>query len=85
MNDDVVNDILKSFDMSQDTTLEFKEVCGFTFVFKKKVISFRGRVSSAEIKPLGIIYDENGEYYFAPLYRSVNINRVVKEYAENYC
>lgn len=85
MNDDVFNDILKSFELTQDTTLEFKEVYGFTFVFKKKVISFRGSVSSAEIKPLGIIYNESGEYYFAPLYRTVNINQVVKEYTETYC
>ncbi|MBR4448317.1 hypothetical protein [Methanobrevibacter sp.] len=83
MSDDVLENIMKRFDVNQDVTLEFKELCGFTFVFKKKVITFRDYIS-AEIKPLGIIYDENGEYYFAPLYRSVNLNRVVKEYMENY-
>lgn len=83
MSDDVLENIMKRFEVNQDVTLEFKELYGFTFVFKKKVITFRNNIS-AEIKPLGIIYDENGEYYFAPLYRRVNINQVVREYVENY-
>lgn len=83
MSDNLLENIMKRFDVNQNVTLEFKELYGFTFVFKKKIITFRNHIS-AEIKPLGIIYDENGEYYFAPLYRSVNISQVVKEYVKNY-
>ena len=84
MSDNVFEEIGKKFEVVQDTTVEFKKLYGFTFVFKKRIIKFRNEAISAEIKPLGIIYDENGEYYFAPLYRRANINQVVKEYVENY-
>lgn len=80
MSDNVFEEIGKIFEITQDTSIEFKKMYGFTFVFKKRIISFRDEISSAEIKPLGIIYDENGEYYFAPIHRSVNISEVVKEY-----
>ena len=82
MRDEVFNEIGEIFEVRQDTTIEFRKLYGFTFVFKKRIITFRNQVSSAEIRPLGIIYDENGEYYFAPLYRSVNINDVVREYVK---
>ena len=82
MSDDIFKDIEKMFEVNQDTIIEFKRLYGFTFVFKTKIITFHDSISSAEIKPLGIIYDEKGEYYFAPLHRSVNISRVVKEYVD---
>lgn len=83
MSDEAITDILKIFEVNQNITIEFKKAYGFTFVFKKRIITFHDHIS-AEIKPLGIIYDENGEYYFAPLYRSVNINQVVYEYVKRY-
>ena len=42
----------------------------------------KGRISSASIAPVGIIYEENGQYYLAPLDEAVNINETVKEYVE---
>lgn len=83
MSDDVIGDILSIFEITQNTAIEFKELYGFTFVFKTKIFEIRGNVTSAEIKPLGIIYDENGEYYFAPLYKSVNMNEIAKEYVNH--
>ncbi|MBQ2666184.1 hypothetical protein [Methanobrevibacter sp.] len=80
---DIFEEIGEIFEIAQDTGIEFKEICGFTFVFKTRTVMFRGKVSAFEMKPLGIIYDENGEYYFAPLYRKVNLEAVVKEYV-NY-
>ena len=73
-------DIEKLFKISIDSTIEFKEVCGFTFVFEKRIITFRGKISSAEIWPLGIIYDENKKHYFAPLDEHVDVDRVVEAY-----
>ena len=84
MKDNVFEEIGKKFEVIQDETVEFKKLYGFTFVFKKRIIKFRNEAISAEIKPLGIIYDENGEYYFAPIHRSVNLNEVVREYVKNY-
>ena len=79
MSDNILKDI---FEIRQENQYEFKKVFGFTFVFKKRILYFRDNVASAEISPLGIIYDENGEYYFAPIRRSVNISEVVKEYVK---
>ena len=82
MSDNVLEEIRETFGITQETIIEFKELYGFTFVFKKRILYFRDYVASAEISPLGIIYDENGEYYFAPIHRSVNISEVVKEYVK---
>ena len=84
MRDEIFNELGEIFKVRQDTTIELKELYGFTFVFKKRVIGFRDKGFSAEISPLGIIYDENGQYYFAPLHRSVNMNEVVREYVKSF-
>ena len=82
MSDNVLEEIGKIFEITQERSIEFKQMYGFTFVFKKRLIFFRDEISSAEISPLGIIYEENGEYYFAPIHRSVNIGEVVREYVK---
>lgn len=82
MKDKVFDEIIGIFEITEDTHIEFKEIYGFTFVFMTKIVTFRNRISSAEIQPAGIIYEENGEYYFAPLYRADNIDEIVKEYVE---
>ncbi len=61
---------------------EFREVCGFTFAFKKEAIHIKGQISSAEIKPIAIIYEENGEYYLAALDIVEQIDEVIKEFVE---
>ena len=78
--------ILKSledlFDMKHETTFEFKKVCGFTFVFVKNIITSRESITSAEIRPAGIIYEENDEYYFAPLHKVDNIEPIIREFVK---
>lgn len=58
----------------------FSEVCGFTFAFKEEFAIVRGNVTSAMIEPVGIIYEENGEYFFAPLAEMYELDEIIKEY-----
>ncbi len=75
--------IFESFvKIEENHEYEFKKLYGFTFVFKKSVTCINDRISSAEIKPVGIIYEENGEYYFAPIDVIDKIEAVVKEFVE---
>ena len=61
---------------------QFREVYGFTFVFKKEICLINDKITSAEIKPIGIIYEENGEYYLAPIDVVYEIEEVVKEFVK---
>lgn len=61
---------------------QFREVCGFTFAFKKEAILINNQFSSGEIKPIAIIYEENGEYLLAPLDVVDEINEVVKQFVQ---
>lgn len=70
------------FDFKIDTEYHFKTLYGLTFVFKNEIASVRDSVSSASIIPMGIIYRENDEYYFAPLDETYQINEIVKEFVE---
>ncbi len=82
MSDDLFDDLREIFDITQDVKIEFKDDYGLTFVFESKMNMIRNSVVSAEIKPLGIIHKENGEYYFAPLDEMVNIEEIIKEYVK---
>lgn len=68
----------------ETSEIEFKKLYGFTFVFEKNTVTINDNISSAEIKPVGIIYEENDEYYFAPLDAVNNINVIVEEFAKKY-
>lgn len=59
---------------------QFREIYGFTFVFKKYALLFNNQISSAEIKPIAIIYEEKGQYYLAPIDVVDEIEEVVKEF-----
>ena len=61
---------------------EFEKLYGFTFVFKKAIFTINDKISAAEIKPVGIIFEENGEYYLAPIDVIDEIEQVVKEFVE---
>lgn len=74
-----IDDILKIKEINE---YHFREVCGFTFVFKKEEICINNQMESAEIKPIAIIYEENDEYYLAPLDVVDEINEVVKEFVK---
>ena len=82
MSDNILKDIENLLELKYDTAYDFKEIYGLTFAFKIIVIRFRGRKSSAEISPVGIIYEENGEYYLAPLDEAANIHEIVKEFVK---
>lgn len=67
-------------EIEQIDEYQFREIYGFTFVFKKKSLLFNNQISSSEIKPIAIIYEEKGEYYLAPIDVVDEIEEVVKEF-----
>ncbi len=74
-----IDDILNIKEINE---YQFREVCGFTFVFKREIILINDQISSGEIKPIAIIYEENGQYYLAPLDVVDEINEVVKQFVK---
>lgn len=60
----------------------FGERCGLTFVFKKDTVFLNSELASIEINPIGIIYEENDEFYYAPLHGEDEIDEIVKEYVK---
>lgn len=82
MSDDLLSDLREAFEIKKRVFFEFKELYGLTFAFKTKIIFIKDKPSAAEIKPMGIIYKENGEYYFAPLDKRADIEAIVKKYVK---
>lgn len=83
MGENFAEDIKEFFKCKTDEIIEFKKIYGFTFVFITKITMIRDRLSSAETKPVGIIYDENDQYYFTPLNGNVkNIEEIVEKYVK---
>lgn len=82
MSDDLLSDLMETYKIKDHTYFEFKELYGLTFAFKTKIIFIKEQPTAAEIKPMGIIYKENGEYYFAPLHKRADIKAIVKEYVK---
>ncbi len=72
------------FKINQDTEFKFKDSYGFTFVFEENILRINEKISSAELKPVGIIYEENGEYYFAPLDEVGDIKAIINEFMKKY-
>lgn len=68
------------FEIRTDSEYHFKEIRGLTLAFHEKIVHINDRISSAEIMPIGIIYEENDQYYLAPLYDAVEIDEVVHEF-----
>ena len=75
--EDFIEDLLE---IKKIGKYDFREIYGFTFVFKKKIMLFNDYNSSAEIRPIGIIYEENDEYYFAPLDEVGDIKAIINEF-----
>ena len=82
MSDNILNDLKEIFEIKEDTIIEFKEICGFIFVFKTRIQSIKDKVPSAEIKPLGVIYTENDDYYYTPLDKDADINEIIGEFVK---
>lgn len=72
----------RTFDFDEIVEYDFRKLYGFTFAFKRELVSIRDNLTSASITPVGIIYEENGEFYLAPLYDDVEIEEVIKHYVE---
>ena len=68
------------FKINQDTEFKFKDLYGFTFVFEENILRINEKISSAELKPVGIIYEDNGEYYIAPLDEVGDIKAIINEF-----
>ena len=82
MGNQIKDFIYESLNIEETVRYEFRTICGFTFAFKKEEIRINNHLSSAEILPAGIIYEENGEFYFAPLHDAVEIDEVMKSFVE---
>lgn len=82
MEDKITRFIYDTFEIERDSKYHFRNLYGLTFVFKDDVITMRNHVRSYSISPIGIIYKENEEYYFAPLDRTATLNEIIKEYVE---
>ena len=72
------------FKINQDTEFKFKDSYGFTFVFEENILRINEKISSVELKPVGIIYEENDEYYFAPLDEVGDIKAIINEFMKKY-
>ena len=72
------------FKINQDTEFKFKDLYGFTFVFEENILRINEKISSAELKPVGIIYEEHDEYYFAPLDEVGDIKAIINEFMKKY-
>ena len=72
------------FKITQDTEFKFKDSYGFTFVFEENILRINEKISSVELKPIGIIYEENDEYYFAPLDEVGDIKAIINEFMKEY-
>lgn len=77
------DELKKLFKIDETQEYEFRKLYGFTFAFMRKIVYLDNRLTFSEIKPVGIIYEENGEYYFAPLDKVVDITAVVKEFVKS--
>lgn len=80
MDRDIKKFIEDNLNIEEINEYQFREVCGFTFAFKKETLIINDQLSSAEIKPIAIIYEENGQYYLAPIDVVDEIEEVVKQF-----
>ena len=74
------DELMEMFSINETCDFEFGEVCGFTFAFKTRILTIEDKLTSASITPVGIIYEENSEYYLAPLDETIEIDAIIKEF-----
>ena len=82
MKYEILNEIDDILNLTHSRKIEFRQLYGFTFVFKTDIVNINENITSAEIKNIGIIYEENDEYYFAPLYDVEDIDEIIREYVK---
>lgn len=82
MDKEVKEFLDEMLEITNDIQYVFDKKFDLTFVFRQDITFIRDKITSAEIIPVGIIYEENGQYYFAPLYDKYEIEGIVKEFVE---
>lgn len=82
MDKEVKEFLDEMLEITEDIEYVFEKRFGLTFVFRRDITFIRDEITSAEIIPIGIIYEENDQYYFAPLYDKDEIEVIVKEFVE---
>ena len=82
MSDNILDLIKEKIKYENIDDYIFKEKYGLIFVFKRKIFTLNNQLPSAEIKPLGLIYTENEDIYFAPFSEKENVKEIVKEYVK---
>lgn len=82
MDKEVKEFLDEMLEITEDIEYVFEKRFGLTFVFRRDITFIRDKITSAEIIPIGIIYEENDQYYFAPLYDKDEIEAIVKEFVE---
>lgn len=82
MDKEVKEFLDEMLEITNDIEYVFEKRFGLTFVFRRDITFIRDKITSAEIIPIGIIYEENDQYYFAPLYDKNEIEAIVKEFVE---
>ena len=75
--------LLETISVESQSEFEFREICGFTFVFLRNILIFEDKITSGELRPVAIIYEENGEFYLAPLDKVKDIDAIVEKYVED--
>ena len=78
---DESNDLIN---ITESVEYEFKKLYGFVIAFRRQTLTVNDIISSASIKPQGIIYKENDEFYFAPLDDVDDIKPIIKEFVEKF-
>lgn len=82
--DDIIAKFLEdTLDIKNIRKYHFKTLYGFTFAFESNITSINDNITSASMNPKGIIFEENGKYYFTPLDRTYEIDEIIKEYVKS--
>ena len=79
----MIDEIKKKINIKKFSEIKFHKINGIALVFITETITTEKNILSYEIKPLGIIYSKKNNYYFAPLTKNYDIQRIVKEYVKN--
>ena len=78
-----IEDLIKDFlPIEEITEINFKKVCGFYFAYKITDTILKNHISSIQIAPIAIIYEENDEIYLAPLDEENKIEEIVQNFVE---
>lgn len=74
--------ISEMFSITIENEYQFRTLYSLTFVFRRSIAYLNERIVSSEIHPAGIIYEENGEYYYAPLDEGEKIDEIIHEFVK---